>query len=129
MKTLTIIMIAVFLVVGIVYAKDYEVNKKAGNYSVAVKINKNPPVVGKNNVDISIIDASGKAVTDAAVAIELSMAPMPGMPAANYKSNAELKGKTYKTVIEPSMAGPWTLAIKITKDGKTETAKLSLDVK
>ena len=129
MKTVTILIISLLLMVGVVYAKNYEVNKKAGDYSIVIRINKNLPVTGKNNVDIAITDASGKAVTDATVATELSMAPMPGMPAANYKSKAELKGGTYKTVIEPSMAGPWNFAVKVTKGGKTETVKMSLDVK
>lgn len=129
MKTLTIMLVAVFLMAGVVYAKDYEVTKKAGEYNVTVKINKNPPIAAKNNVEVDIKDASGKAVTDASVALEVSMAPMSGMPAASYKSNAELKGSTYKAVIEPSMAGPWNLAIKITKGGKTETVKIPLDVK
>jgi len=129
MKRLAIVGMVLFLMAGIAYAKDYEVAKKAGDYNVVIKIDKNPPVAGKNNVEITLTDASGKAVTDAKVAVELSMAPMPGMPAANYRSNAELKGNIYRTVIEPSMAGPWNLAVKIAKSGKTETAKLSLDVK
>ena len=117
------------LIAGIAYAKDYEVSKKAGDYNILIKIDKNPPVAGKNNMEITITDASGKAVTDAKVIVELSMAPMPGMPAANYKSNTELKGDRYKAVVEPSMAGPWNLAVKVTRDGKTNTVKLTLDVK
>lgn len=129
MKRLVTVMVALLLIAGVVYAKDYEVNKKAGEFNVLIKIDRNPPVVGKNNVEITINDTSGKVVTDAKVVLELSMAPMPGMPAANYKSNAELKGDKYKAVIEPSMAGPWNLAVKVSRGGKTDTAKLSLDVK
>ena len=86
-------------------------------------------MVGKNNVDILVKDKTGKAVTDAKVVVELSMAPMPGMPAANYKSKAELKGDRYKAVIEPSMSGPWNMAVKVTRGEKTDTAKLAIDVK
>jgi hypothetical protein len=129
MKSLVVVIVALILVAGVAYAKEYELNKKAGDYNVLIKIDKNPPVAGKNKMEIVITDASGKAVTDAKVIVELSMPPMPGMPAANYKSNADLKGDKYKAVIEPSMAGPWNLAVKITRGGKTDTAKLSLDVK
>ena len=124
MKRLTIIIMAVLLLAGFVYAKEYEVNKKAGDYNVLVKIDRNPPVAGKNNMEIAITDAAGKAVTDAKVAVEYSMAPMPGMPAANYKTDAGLAGQSYKAVIEPSMAGPWNMAVKVTRGGKTNTAKL-----
>jgi hypothetical protein len=129
MKSLVVVIVALILVAGVAYAKEYELNKKAGDYNVLIKIDKNPPVAGKNKMEIVITDASGKAVTDAKVIVELSMPPMPGMPAANYKSNADLKGDKYKAVIEPSMAGPWNLAVKITRGGKTDTAKLSLDLK
>jgi hypothetical protein len=133
MKVLAFLIIASLLAAfyspGILTAKDYEVAKKVGEYSIIIKIDKNPPVAGKNNVEISVADATGRAVTDAKVVVELSMAPMPGMPAANYKSNTELKGDRYKVVVEPSMAGPWNLAVKVTRGGKTDTAKLTLDVK
>ena len=37
----------VFLVLGsVVYAKDYEVTKKAGDLTVDVRIDRNPPVAG-----------------------------------------------------------------------------------
>ena len=96
MKRVMVMIVAMLLVAGIAYAKDYEVTKKAGEYNVIVKIDKNPPVVGDNNMKIDIKDASGKNVTDAKVKVEYSMPAMPGMPAMNYKTDAELKGNTYK---------------------------------
>lgn len=128
MRRLTIVVVMLSLLVGVAYAAN-TITKKAGDYTVDVTIDKNPPVVGKNNVVIGVKDKTGKAVTDAKVVVELSMAPMPGMPAANYKSNAEVKGDRYKAVIEPSMSGPWNMAVKITRGGKTDTAKLTIDVK
>jgi len=53
---------------------------------------------------------------------------MPGMPAMNYKANAELKDNTYKAKINLSMTGSWNLAVKITKGGKTASMKFSIDV-
>jgi nitrogen fixation protein FixH len=94
-----------------------------------VTMDKNPPVTGKNIVEVSVKDKTGKAVTDAKVTVEYSMPGMPGMPAMNYKSDAELKGETYKAVISPSMAGSWNVAIKVARGGKTDTARLTIDVK
>ena len=128
MRKFGIAVVVLLLMAGVVYAAN-TITKKAGDYAVQVTMDKNPPVTGKNNVDVAITDKSGKAVTDAKVVVEYSMPAMSGMPAANYKANAELKGDTYKAVIEPSMAGGWNMAIKISRGGKTDTAKYTLDVK
>jgi nitrogen fixation protein FixH len=103
--------------------------KKAGDYTVDVTMDRNPPVTGKNSVEVRVKDKAGKAVTDAKVTVEYSMPAMSGMPAMNYKSDAELKGETYRTVISPSMAGSWNVAIKVARGGKTDTARLTIDVK
>ena len=71
----------------------------------------------------------GKDVTDAAVAIDYVMPAMPGMPAMNYKAAAGLKDKRYVATVDFSMAGPWSVAVKITRGGKTQTVKLNVDVK
>jgi nitrogen fixation protein FixH len=120
--------ILVAMTIGAAYAAN-TLTKKAGEYTVGLTLEKSPPVMGKNNVDVSVKDAKGAAVTDASVVVEYSMPAMSGMPAMNYKTNAELKGDTYKAVIEPSMSGSWNLAVKISRGGKTETAKYTMDVK
>jgi hypothetical protein len=122
-------MVCLLVAAGAVYAKDYEVTKKAGEYTVEISIDKNPPVAGNNNIEIAVKDAAGKALTDAKVMVEYSMAPMPGMPAANYKAEAALKGDKYKATMNLSMAGPWSIAIKITRADKTHTAKFTVDAK
>ena len=127
MKKLAIITLILILIAGIAYAKDYEVKKKAGEYDVEVKIDKNPPIVGDNNITIEIKDASGKYVTDAKVKVEYSMPAMPGMPAMNYKTDTELKGDEYKAKINLSMSGSWNIALKITRSGKTATMKFNVD--
>ena len=129
MRMLTIMALIVLLIAGLAYGKEYEVKKKAGEYTVDVKIDKNPPVTGANNMDIDIKDAAGKAVKDAKVVVEYGMAAMPGMPAMNYKTDAEPKGEKYKAVMNLSMAGPWNIAIRITKGPKTETARFTVDAK
>ncbi|MGC2061693.1 MAG: FixH family protein [Thermodesulfovibrionales bacterium] len=79
-KTMVVTMMLLFIA-GIAYAKNYEVTKKAGEYTIVATIDKNPPVVGDNNITIEIKDATGKAVTDARVKVEYSMPAMSGMPA------------------------------------------------
>jgi len=129
MKRFALTILVLLLVAGIAYAKDYEVKKKAGDFDVEVAIDKNPPVVGDNNVKIEIRDSSGKYVTDAKVVIDYGMPAMPGMPAMNYKSDAELKGNEYKAKMNLSMSGSWNVAVKITRAGKTSTMKFTVDAK
>ena len=119
----------VILAVSVVYAKDYKVKKKAGEYSVEIKIDRNPPTVGKNNIKIEIKDAAGKYVTDATVKVNYSMPAMPGMPPMSYKTDAVLSENEYKAVIDLSMSGPWNIEIKIVRGGKTTTAKFNIDVR
>ena len=127
MKRLTVVTLILLLMAGVAYAKDYEVKKKAGEYDVEIKIDKNPPVVGDNNIEIEIKDASGKYVTDAKVKVEYSMPAMPGMPAMNYKTDTELKGYEYKAKMNLSMSGSWNIAVKITRGGKTTSVKFNVD--
>ena len=129
MKRITLIVCVLLLAVGLAYAKNYEMTKKAGEYTVMVTIDKNPPVTGKNNMTVGIKDGAGKDVTDAAVAIDYTMPAMPGMPAMNYKAATSLKNKRYVAEVDFSMSGSWSIAVKITRGGKTQSVKLNVDVK
>jgi len=129
MKRFAVFTFILLLIAGIAYAKDYEVKKKAGEYDVEVRIDRNPPIVGDNNITIEVKDVSGKHVTDAKVKVEYSMPAMPGMPAMNYKTNAELKGNEYKARMNLSMSGSWNIAVKVTRDGKTSTMRFTVDAK
>ena len=117
------------LFVTAVQAASYQVTRKAGDLTVDVTIDRNPPVVGKNNVDMVIKDSAGKSVTDAKVVVEYSMPAMPGMPAMNYKADAVLKGNRYKTVMDLSMSGSWNITIRVTRAEKAQTAKFTVDAK
>ena len=129
MKRLVVIVVALLLIAGVAYAKDYEVTKKAGEYNVVVKIDRNPPVVGDNNLTIGIKDAADKYVSDARVLVEYSMPAMPGMPAMNYKADAAAKGNEYTAKMNLSMSGSWNIAVKITRAGKTSIMKFTVDAK
>lgn len=129
MKKLIAFAVAVFLAAGAAYAKDYEVKKKAGDYDVKVLIDKNPPVTGDNGVTVEIKDGAGHHVRDAKVIVDYSMPAMPGMPAMNYKTDAVVKGDVYKATMNLSMAGPWNIAVKISREGKSSSMKFTVDAK
>jgi hypothetical protein len=129
MKKTIVFAVILLLIAGMAFAKDYEVKKKAGEFDVVMRIDKNPPVAGENNISIEITDPSGKPVTDATVKVDYGMSAMPGMPAMNYKADAVLKGSEYKAVMNLSMSGPWNIAVKIVRAGKTSSAKFSIDAR
>jgi len=126
-KTLLLTMALLLVTAGAVYAGGLEVQKKAGDYNIQVRFDKHPAVVGDNNMEIEIRDASGKVVSDAKVKVEYSMPAMPGMPAMNYKTDAALSGQAYAAKINLSMPGAWNVAVKIAKNGKTSALKFNVD--
>ncbi|MFA7384504.1 MAG: FixH family protein [Desulfurivibrionaceae bacterium] len=128
MKKIALITIMLLLSAGIVWAKDYEVQKKAGDLNVVVKMDKNPAVMGENGIIVTVKDSAGKEVTDAGVKVEYSMPAMPGMPAMNYGAVLALQKNAYHGKVNFSMAGPWNIAVKIMRGGKTVSTKFSVDV-
>jgi hypothetical protein len=129
MKRFAALGLILLLAGGLAYGKDFEVKKKAGDYAVEMKIDRNPPVVGDNNMTIELKDGSGKHVTDAKVVVHYGMPAMPGMPPMNYKTDASLDGNKYKALMKLSMSGSWNIDVKISRGGKTETAKFNIDAK
>ena len=124
-----LVVLLVVLLAGTVLAKENTVQKKAGDYSVEIKMDKDTPVVGSNNVEIVIKDKAGKVVTDAKVLVTASMPSMPGMPAMENKADAKLDGGKYKAKIDLSMGGSWNMSVRITQGGKTSTAKWMVDAR
>lgn len=123
-----VVVLAVF-VTGTLWAKDYTVQKKAGDYAVEITMDKNPPVVGANNVEVVVKGKDGKDVTDAAVQVVASMPSMPGMPAMENKADAKLDGGKYKAKVDLGMGGSWNMSVRITQGGKTATAKWTVDAR
>ena len=128
MKRFATALMILLLASGFAFAKDYTVMKKAGGYTVEVKLDKNPPITGTNKMEINIKDDKGANVTDATVTVVYSMPAMPGMPAMNYKAKAALSGSRYLANVNFSMSGAWGVNIKITRAGKTQSVKLNVDV-
>jgi len=110
------------------YAAGYEVKKEVGEYIVVMKIDRNPPIAGDNNVSIEVTDAKTLCACQANVAIEYSRPAMPGMPALHYTAKTELKRGRHVGKISLSIAGFWNIAVKITTGDKTWTTNFVLDV-
>lgn len=127
MKRIVLLVVMALLVAGTALAKEFEVTKKAGEFDVEARIDRNPPVVGDNRITVTVKDSTGKAVTDAKVKVYYSMPAMPGMPPMNYKTGASPKGEAYEATMNLSMAGPWNIAVRITRGGKTSTMKFNID--
>ena len=128
MKKIALVVLSLLLSAGIVWAKGYEIQKKAGDLSVVVKMDSSPAVMGENGVVVTVNDAAGKEVTDAGVKVEYSMPAMPGMPAMNYGAVLALNKNTYQGKLNFSMSGPWNVVVKIVRGGKTVSTKFSVDV-
>ena len=122
-----VVMLILILMVDVAYARGYTVRKKVGYYEAEIRIDRNPPVIGDNHIEIEIRDSDGKYITDARVLINYYMPPMPRMAPMNYRIDAKLKGEKYRATINFIMSGPWIIAIKITRQGKTVTTKINVD--
>jgi len=130
MKKIAGVFLLILCLTGVGFAKDYEVTKKVDDLTVILKIDKNPPITGENNLTVQIKDAAGKNVSDAQVKVNYSMPPMPGMAPMEYKTDAELKGQEYKAKMNFSMAGAWNVVVTVTPpSGKAKKVRFNVDAK
>ena len=110
-------------------AADYRVRKNVEGLAFDIAINRNPPVLGDNEIRIEIRDAEGHAVLDAEVLVNYYMPPMPRMAPMNYTVPAPLKGKEYRAVMDLIMAGPWNIVIRAKTQGKLLRMTFPIDVR
>ena len=126
MKKIAIFAVIVFLMTGIVYAKEFEVKEKAGIYQVEFKIDNLR--VGANNVKIIIKDGSGNYVTDAKkVQIEYSMPEGIDLPPMHFTTDAVPAGQEYSAKMKIPMPGTWATVVNIMRGGKTSTMKFNVE--
>ena len=111
------------------FSKDLELTTKIKGLEVKITLDKNPPILGDNKIEIEILDASGDMVTDANVLVNYYMPPMPRMAPMNYKTKTELKKNKYTAEMDFIMEGPWILAIKISFKGDRMTARFNVDAR
>ena len=124
---LAIITFITFFLIHPAHSRSLEMKKTVGRYEIQAKLDRNPPIIGDNQIEIEIKDTEGKRVTNANVLVNYYMPPMPRMAPMNYQTDAKLKRGRYKATMNFSMAGPWIIAIKITLEGKTSTVKFNVD--
>ena len=110
-------------------AGDYRVRKNAEGLAFDIAINRNPPVLGDNEIRIEIKDLQGNPVLDAEVLVNYYMPPMPRMPPMNYTIPASLKGKEYRATMDLIMAGPWNIITRARVQGKWVRASFPIDVR
>jgi len=100
-----------------------------GEYEVGIRIDRNPPSVGENPIEIEIKGSGGRRITEAQVLVNYYMPPMPRMAPMNYTTLAGLKGDRYRAVMHLIMDGPWIIALKITLGGKRSTVKFHINAR
>ena len=125
--TVAVIMVLV-LSVGMSWA--YEAQKTTGGLTITLSAGSYPLVKGDNELSVKVTDGSGKAVTDAKVAVRFHMPPMPGMAPMSTKTEAILKGDVYRFSANPAMEGTWKAEITVVRSGKSPvTATFNLDAR
>ncbi|OPY84250.1 MAG: hypothetical protein A4E65_00320 [Syntrophorhabdus sp. PtaU1.Bin153] len=126
------ILISVLLIVipgTLAYGRDYTARKKVDGYTINMAINRNPPIVARNELRIKITDPHGKPVSDATIMVNYYMPPMPGMAPMNYTVQAAPKDDYYQVMMDLIMTGPWNIALKATVAGKRLSATFPIDVR
>jgi hypothetical protein len=126
MRILTIAVLIFIFLPATGHTRGYEAKKKVGDYEIEIRIDKKPIVLGDNHIEIEI-KSGGKIVKDAKVLVNYYMPPMPRMPPMNYKTDATLKGDTYKATMDIIMSGPWIIVIKIYRGEKPVTTRVNVD--
>ena len=119
--------LAVILSVPRAYGKGLEVRKKVSGYEFLINIDRDPPVIGDNPIEIGIMDANGMAVKDAKVLVNYYMPPMPRMAPMNYTEEAKYSGSAYKMSMHFIMAGPWVIRVIATHNGQRVAIKINMD--
>jgi hypothetical protein len=128
-KKLAFFLLLFYLIIPSTYSSAFELSKKTGEYEVVAAIDRNPPTVGDNNIEISLKGPDGKKITQAAVLVNYYMPPMPRMVPMNYITPAQLKGDSYRATLHLIMEGPWVLALKITLKGQNSTVKFLINAR
>jgi hypothetical protein len=132
MKKAAILFSLAFLALTMVFAcaKGYESQKSAGDLKITLSIDRYPLVKGDNSLKVKIADATGKAITDAAISVRYFMPPMPGMAPMEYKTQAALRGDSYSFSANVPMEGGWKAEVSVTRGGAPSvTAMFNIDAR
>lgn len=127
--TITCLLVALMIPTTTVYSRDFTMKKKVDGFTIDIAINRNPPIVAKNELRVTVTDPQGKALTNLKVMVNYYMPPMPGMAPMNYTVQASPKGSAYGVIMDLIMTGPWFIVVKTEVSGKRLTASFPIDVR
>ncbi len=113
--------------VHLVDARGLEFQKRIEGFDIFIRLERNPPVLGENPLEVEIRETEGKLLSDAEVLVNYYMPPMPRMAPMNYKTAAAFSKGKYRTSMNFIMSGPWVIRILITRNGKISVVKLNVD--
>ena len=121
MKKAYLVIMAAVLAASVLVgcSKGYESLKNAGDLGITLKVDRYPLVKGDNSLTVQITEKSGKAMTDATVAVRYSMPPMSGMPPMEFNTQAAPKGNGYSFSANVPMEGGWKIDVTVMQPGKT----------
>jgi hypothetical protein len=119
----------IFMVATIAWGGDYKVRRTVEGHTLEITLNRNPPIMGKNDIGIEIKDARRQYVINAPVTVNYYMPPMPGMPPMNYTLNATPRGSGYMATMDFIMTGPWNIIVRTSIAGKQFRLTIPIDVR
>jgi RND family efflux transporter MFP subunit len=97
----------------------------ASDFKITLSIEPNPPKGGDDNrLHVSVSDASGQSVTDAAVKVTVIMPAMPSMSMPEMRASADLQfaGSEYSGALRVPMAGSWNVVVEVRRNGQVLTS-------
>jgi hypothetical protein len=117
------------MVATIAWGGDYKVRRTMEGHTLDIALNRNPPIMGKNDIQIEIKDTGGQFVINSLVTVNYYMPPMPGMPPMNYTLKATPRGSGYFATMDFIMTGPWNIIIRTIVAGKQLRLTIPIDVR
>ena len=109
------------LALMVAVAADAGAQTQKPAFDITFKTTPNPPVTGKNTVEVTVKDSAGKPVTDAEVSATFFMAAMPSMKMPEMKNTIALKhvkDGMYSGAGQVMMAGNWDVTVSVKRSGK-----------
>ncbi len=102
-------------------------SQKVGNLNVAIALNPYPPVgFQKTTFDVTLTDSEGQAITDAKIALDLTM-PSMWMP-PNKLSPQHVSNGKYSATGNFTMRGWWRIEVIITRGSEKQSAFFDLGI-
>jgi hypothetical protein len=117
------------MVAVIAWGGDYKVRRTMEGHTLDITLNRNPPIMGKNDIRIEIKDDRGQFIINSLVTVNYYMPPMPGMPPMNYTLKATPVGSGYVATMDFIMTGPWNIVVKAPTAGKQLRLTVPIDVR